>query len=443
MNIDSDYARSMAEQLASYDVQPGLARVRRNEANYRAQLDAVTKLESALRTFRSAVTGLKSGGKTMLVNSASFSQEGYATANVKANAVPGNYQFFVEQLASQHQIALQGLQDGDIEATGSLQIDLGGESFSIDLSAADSSGDGVVSLAELSAAINGASDNAGVQATLVRSNGEVSLVLTSENSGASNAIGLSLSGAGPGSANFADAVASPLELSAARDARVRLGGETGLLLTSSSNTFDELIDGVSLTFNRTHSAGDTPLTVEVGQDSEATQAQVKTFIDAYNSLVASLKSLTASGGENSTRGPLAGDSSVRAIQEMLNRTLRNEFDGMRLMDFGISADRNGRLSLDSSRFDAAVAANPEGLNKLFSGKDNLIDSLDKSLHLYTNVTTGVLKNRKESINLMLRRTDQQMSTLEQQYDRYYNRYLRQYTNMMQMMAAMQQTQGMF
>lgn len=55
----------------------------------------------------------------------------------------------------------------------------------------------------------------------------------------------------------------------------------------------------------------------------------------------------------------------------------------------------------------------------------------------------MLKNRKESINLMLRRTDQQMSTLEQQYDRYYNRYLRQYTNMMQMMAAMQQTQGMF
>ncbi|HWV11507.1 MULTISPECIES: flagellar filament capping protein FliD [unclassified Pseudomonas] len=431
MAIDSDYVKQMSSQLASYEVQAALAKANRNEASYKAQLSAVSTLESALKTFSSSIKGMKSAGSTMLINSAKFSQEGYATATVGTNAVPGNYQFFVEQLASRHQVSVGGLQPGDL-GSGTLTIGQDGKSFNVDVS-------GASTLEELASAINGAADNSGVKATLVRSNGEVSLVLSSEKSGADNAISLSSSG----NAALATALSNQQELSKAQDAQVRLGGENGMLLTNASNTFENIIDGVSLTFNRAHKAGDQPLSVDIGQDSTATKEKAQAFVTALNSLMSSFDSLTASGGETSTRGVLAGDSSIRSIENMLNQVLRTEYGGASLMEFGIVADRNGKLTIDGARFDKAVAANPEGFEKLFTDKGALLDSIDKNLAVYTSSANGLMKTRKDSLNSMLRRVDDQFDNIQKQYDSYYSRYLKQYTSMMQTMSAMEQTYGMF
>ncbi|BAN49938.1 flagellar filament capping protein FliD [Metapseudomonas resinovorans] len=444
MAIDSDYVKQMASQLANYEVQSALTKANRNQTAYKSQLTAVTTLDTALKSFSSAIKGLKSSSTSMLVNKATFSKEGVATATVGPKAVSGSYQFFVEQLASSHQVALQGLTTDDIDTQGELTIGQDGKSFKINLASIDTDGDGKNSLDELAAAINAATDNTGVKASLLRSNGQVSLVLGAEKSGAANAISLSLSGTDSASSVFENAVANRTELSAAKDARVRLGGETGMLLTNASNTFDSLIDGVSLTFNQTHKSGDQPLQVDIGQDQAGTSDQVKKFVDAFNTLMGTFDTLTASGGEDgSTRGVLAGDSGVRAIESMLNQLVRKEFGGATLINFGISADRNGKLSIDAARFEKAVAADPQGLEQLFRDKDSLLDSVDKSLSVYTSSVNGLMKNRKESLNLNLKRVDQQFDAIEKQYDNYYNRYLKQYTSMMQIMDSMSQTSGMF
>ncbi|MGG2398524.1 flagellar filament capping protein FliD [Pseudomonas sp. SH1-B] len=431
MAIDSDYVQSMATQLAQYEIQGQLAKANRNQDAYKAQLNALTSLDTALKAFKSAASGLKLAGSSMLVNSASYSQEGYATATVESKAVAGSYDFFVQQLASKSQLALQGLQDGDL-GSGSLTLGQGSESFNIDLSS-------VTTLDELAASINSAPDNSGVKATLVRSNGQVNLVLTSENTGADQAISLSSSG----NTAFDSAVAGRQELSVAKDAIVRLGGETGIELTSSSNTFDNIIDGVSLTFSKAHQSGDTPLTIEIGQDQKATKEKAQSFVSAFNTLMSSFDSLTASGGESGSRGPLAGDASVRAIETMLNQLVRTSFGGASLTEFGIVADRSGKLTIDNARFEKAVAANPDGFEKLFTDKGNLLETLDKNLAVYTSSAGGVLTNRKDTLNTQLRRVDQQFDNIQKQYDSYYARYLRQYTGLMQTMAAMEQTYGMF
>jgi flagellar hook-associated protein 2 len=432
MAIDSDYIKSMSTQLANYEVQAALAKANRNEANYKAQLSAVSSLDTALKSFSSAVKGMKSAGSTILTNKATFSQEGFATATVGTTAIPGNYQFFVEQLATRHQVSLGGLTAADL-GSGTLTIGQDGKSFNIDLSK-------TASLDELASSINAATDNSGVKATLVRSNGEVSLVLSSEKSGAANAISLSASG---GTAGLDIALAAKQELSKAQDAKVRLGGESGMLLTNASNTFENVIDGVSLTFNKVHQAGEQALSIDIGQDKTATKDKAQAFATALNTLMSSFDSLTASGGEGSTRGVLAGDSSIRAIETMLNQVVRNQYGGVSLMEFGISADRNGKLTLDSARFEKALAANPEGFEKLFTGKDNLLDSIEKNLAVYTSSANGLMKARKDSLNSQLSRLDEQFDNIQKQYDSYYNRYLKQYTSMMQTMSAMEQTYGLF
>jgi flagellar hook-associated protein 2 len=441
MAIDSDYVKQMATQLANFEVQSALTKANRNQSDYKSKLSAVTSLETALKSFSTSVKGLKGVNKSVLTNTATFGTDGYASATVKTTAVAGNYQFFVEQLASAHQVALEGLTDTDIPNSGNLVIGQGASSFSIDLSKIDSDSSGGNSLAELAAAINAASDNSGVNATLVRSNGNVSLVLASEKTGAANAISLSTSGVAAGA--FATAVTGPLELSAAKDARVRLGGETGMLLTNASNTFDNIIDGVSMSFTKVHTAGSQPLSVTIGRDATATKDNVQSFITAINTLLGSFDSLTASGGESSTRGVLAGDSSIRSIENMLNKVLRTSFGGSTLMDMGITADRFGKLTLDATRFDKAVSANPEALDKLFNDKDAMLDSLDKNMAIYTSGTNNLMKARKDGLSSSLRRVDDQFDGIQKQYDNYYNRYLKQYTSMMQTMSAMEQTYGMF
>lgn len=422
MAIDSDYVKQMATQLATYEVQSSLDRLNRNESNYKTQRDALSKLRTSLTTFKSAMSGLKTGNATMLVNSASFSQDGYASATVGTQAQPGSYQFYVEQLASKQQVAVQGLVDGSLSGT----LTLKDQTFTLGEYA---------TLDDAAKAINATAD-LGVQATLVRSNGEVSLVLTSSESGAANAFAHSLTGT----------AATTTPLSTAADAQIRMGGSFGsggIVLTSSSNSFDNVIDGVSLSVNKVHTASDSALTLTVGQDQSATKGKAQSFIDAFNALMTSFDSLTASGSDSSARGALAGDSSIRSIESRLNGLLRTDFAGNSLIDFGISADRNGKLTIDASRFEAAVAKDPAAFEALFTGKDNLLDSIDKTVASYTSSTSGMLKNRMDSLDMNLRRIDEQFENLQQQYDNYYSRYLKQYTSMMQTMQSMEQTFGMF
>src|SRR5690554_3299761 len=311
MAIDSDYVRQMSSQLAQYEVQASIAKAERNEANYKSQLSAVTSLESALKTFSSAVKGMNSVNSTMLVNKATMSQEGYATANVATNAIPGTYDFFVQQLASRHQLAVTGLAEDDIGTnTGTLTLGQGSESFSIDLSTVDTDSDGKTSMAELAAAINNAADNTGVKATLVRSNGQVSLVLASEETGLANEITLSASGTG--NATFESQIGAATELSAAKDAEVRLGGETGMLLTNASNTFDNIIDGVTLTFNKVHKAGEAALNIAISQDQAATKTKAQTFVSAFNAIIGRFDSITVIASTSCDLGQLAGDGAVRS-----------------------------------------------------------------------------------------------------------------------------------
>nr|MBF0683074.1 flagellar filament capping protein FliD [Pseudomonas sp.] len=432
MAIDSNYAQQMSTQLATYEVQSSLDRLNRNESNYKAQRDALGSLRSSLTTFKSAITKLNSSTTSMLTNSATMSQEGYATATVGTSAQAGSYDFFVKQLASKDQLALQGLKDENLTGAGTLTIGQGGASFEVKLT-------GITTLDDLAKAINSAADNKGVQATLVRSEGSVNLVLTSEETGANKAISLSAAG----NAAVEAAVATPVRLSSAADAEVYLGRDAnGIKLTSTSNTFANVIDGVSMTFTKAHAAGEA-LTIDIAQDKAGTKAKAQTFIDAFNTLMGSFDSLTASGGESAKRGTLAGDSSIRSIESRLNGLLRTDFGGTSLINFGISADRSGKLTIDTARFEAAVANDPEGFEALFTGKDNLLDSIDKTVASYTSSTNGMLKNRMDTLDMSLRRIDEQFENLQQQYDTHYSRYLKQFTTMMQTMQSMEQTSGMF
>lgn len=440
MSIDTDYIQSMATQLAQYDVQSMLSKANRLETNYNNKLKGINELDSALKKFQSSVKSLKSLGSNsnIVKNKTSFSAEGFATASAQSTAISGNYDFFVKQLATRHQTSLNGLTDESLINLGTLTLTQGDKNFTINLADADQDTSGTVSLSELVTAINGAADNTGIKATLVRSEGSLSIVLASEETGEKQAITLSSSNDA-----LTTAIAQQRELTPAQDALVYLGGENGIELKNSKNNFDNVIDGVSVSFTKSHQSGETPVTLTVEQDQAGSLEQVKKLVDAYNGLLSSLSSLTASGGDGKSRGILAGDSGVNAIKGMLNNALRSTYGGANLIELGISATTGGQLQIDNTRFNKMLAESPEVIDKLFSDKNGLINTLEKNLAVYTSSASGILNSRKETINQNLKRIDADFDKIQQKYDSFYMRHLKQYTNMAQLMASMQQTSGMF
>ncbi|MEN3752992.1 flagellar filament capping protein FliD [Mangrovibacter sp. SLW1] len=337
--------QTLATQLAFYDIQPMQNAIKTQTATLNAQQTALRALRTALTDFRTSIQGMNQSGQSMLQTQATTNMTGIANVTTTATAQKGTYNIEVDQLASAHQIGYAGLTDEDISnASGTMTIDLAGEELNIDLTDIDS-------LADLAATINNAENNPGVTASLVRTDGKVMLMLSSDETGATNTLDIQIDGDDSTQALFSN----PAQISAAQDAQFRMGEVS---FTHSSNTIDNLIEGVTVELIGVTEGK--PLTINVDTDTEATKEQVNTFVDSWNTLMTSLNTLT-SNGVDGERGALAGDSTISALQRDLNTLLRSEIDGFTIADFGISADRNGKLKIDNDALTKQLQSNPQSV----------------------------------------------------------------------------------
>ncbi|MBY7943148.1 flagellar filament capping protein FliD [Vibrio fluvialis] len=437
---------TMATQLATYDVQPFQQRLNTQSSQYQSQLTALGKVETALRAFRTAITEMNSSTSSIVKNSATVSQEGYFSATADANALAGSYQVFVEQVATAHQVSASMPANLDsttqVPTTGTMDFTINGTTMTLDLSTLDSDGDGIATVADLVSAINNDSNNPGMNATLVRSNGQTYFMLSSTETGVANSVNVSVSGTGQ--TWFEDAFTNLNEISAPQDAVIWLGTQgTGLQLTNSSNTFEGVINGVDLTVTKAQTSGEAPLSLSVGADQEGTKEQMNKIIEAYNSLMKTIDSYTSIGGEDSQRGVLASDPTIRSIESQLKTLVRGEFEGMRLSDLGIEISRDGTMKIDADKFEEAQTTNTAALESFFNGDGNLLDSLDSLLDPYLQFSNGLFKSRKDALQQNISRIEDKQTALERKYDMAYDRYLKQFTQMNQLITKMNQTMSMF
>lgn len=427
--------QTLATQLAGYDILAMQTALKKQSSSLQSQQTALTALRTAMSDFRTALSGLNKTNNGMLQNSASTSVEGIATVTANSSASKGSYNLFVQQLAAAHQVAYDNLSDDAIKnATGTMTVTIDGESIDIEM-------DGLNSLADLTGAINNSEDNPGVTASLIRTDGNVSLMLSSDETGVKNQISLNLDGLDAATQGLLD-TSNQETISTAADAKYRLG-ESTKEYTSSSNTLDELIEGVTIELTQAQKSGDTPLRINVGTDDEATKTQVQSFVDAFNTLRTSLNTLTNSGGDGKDRGAFAGDSGISSLDRDLNELLRTSFDGKNMTAYGITADKDGKLTIDSEKFDEALKKDPTGLTSLFNGSDGLIKKIDKSMDKYLNSTNGMLKGRQETLDRQQSEIDTKTDKINARYETSYNRYLKQFTQLQSIMTQMNNTMSMF
>lgn len=447
-----------AQALAEKSTATLQAKIQTDTTTTTATAKALSTLSSAISAFQGSLSTLTGLGKSVLAQSATLSDTSFGSASAKSSAASGTYSLFVKQVATAGQVSYNGLADG-ATLGGTLKVKLQDESsatatpltFDVDLSAAnaDTDKDGVLSVRELASAINRSSGNAGqVSAGVVTIGTETRLVLTSKNTGVANTISLDPSGATGSSLQTGLATSNRTMVTAAQDAIVMLGGENGTAIKQSSNTFTN-IDGVSFTVSKAQSTGSTPVTLTVSGDSNGTTKNVQSFVDAYNKLKSAIDSLVDAGdpANKVSAGAFAHDAGVSALQSRLVSLMR-PLGATSLASYGITANRDGSLSLDSARLTKQLAVDPTGLDKLLgsasiSNPSGVAGSLNTYLNQWSNSATGQIKTRTDANNALSATLTKRQSDLDAMYNSAYARYLKQYTDLQALQSTMNSNLSMF
>ena len=205
-----------------------------------------------------------------------------------------------------------------------------------------------------------------------------------------------------------------------------------------------------MTFTKAMSAGESPVTVTVGTDNTGTIANVQAFVDAYNKLKSVMDGLASPGNpeKNIAAGLFAHDSGLNALRSSMGDALRLSVDGVSLVAYGITAQRDGTISLNTAKLTAKLADNPGGLDKLFgnnslSAPAGVLGGLDKVLGQWSNVTKGQITQRMAATDKLQKSLAQSSERLTNQYNTAYNRFLDQYSRLQVLQEQMTRNSDMF
>jgi flagellar hook-associated protein 2 len=418
---------------------------------------ALSTLSAAISAYQTALAGMTGIGHSMLAQSATLSDTTFGTATASSTAAAGAYSLFVQQVATSSQVSYDSLVDGS-QLGGQLTINLADEganvntaNFAVQLDGtADTDGDGKLSVRELAAAINNASGNAGkVSAGVITVSGTPRLVLTSKNTGVANTVSVDATMATD--AGLQTGFTSRTTMTAAQDAIVYLGDPANpatAMIQQASNTFTN-IDGVTFTATHAQAAGSAPITLTVAGNTSGTTANVQGFVDAYNKLKTALDGLVSAGDpkNNVAAGAFAHDSGVMALRSRIVDLLRPA-GVLSLASYGITAARDGTISLDSARLQKQLAVNPTGLDTLIgtastSAPTGIAGALNTYLNTWSNLTTGQIQQRTDANSKVQSDLAQRQTDIDAKYDAAYQRYLKQYTALQTLQATMQNNSSMF
>nr|WP_255490423.1 flagellar filament capping protein FliD [Duganella sp. SG902] len=141
----------------------------------------------------------------------------------------------------------------------------------------------------------------------------------------------------------------------------------GIDVTSSSAGISGAISGVTLSTLKT---GSTTLTI--AKDSTALNSSVSGFVKAYNDLNSQINQLSGYNTDTKTGGPLLGDSTIRNLSASIRRQMSSSITGLEgskltnLSQIGISFQKDGTLTLDSSKLGKAINDNYGDIAGLFA-----------------------------------------------------------------------------
>jgi flagellar hook-associated protein 2 len=419
-------------KLVAAEGQPAAARLNTKDAGLQADLSAFGSLKGALSAFQTTVQGMKYA-YSFQARTATSSNTDLFTVAADGSAVAGNFSIKVDQLAQPAKMRSGDFSsDTALVGAGTLTLGLGASNFNIIT-------DATTTLTGVRDAINKASDNPGITASIIKVDSGSQLLLTSNKTGATNAISIAATATTPSPGNDLTrlATANLTAIQAASDAIIYVDGQK---VTKTSNSISDVIPGATISLIKADPL--TTGTLNIALDTESAKSKVNDFVKAYNSLAGMMSSLSSYDDKTKQGGPLLGDATLRGVQNQIRQALSNATQGITgvatLAEIGIKTNKSGALELDATKLDSVMASNPDAVSKLFASDNGLGKRLDSVLNNYLSFN-GALSARVDGVNKQVGDIADQRKKLDIRLAGIEARYRKQFTAMDALVGQLQAT----
>jgi flagellar hook-associated protein 2 len=440
---------SLVTQLVTVERNTKVSRLDSTKKELDSSLSGFGKLKSALTKFKDTLTALeddKLRARTTSIKQPTDTKT-YLEAKSSGTAAPGSFDIKVKSLATGSRI--ESADDAYSSSSAVVSTTAGKLTFEADGKKFDVNVKANMTLDDFRKAVNNASGNFGVTANIINAGDGVGtkLVLTSSITGKDNDLSITNNNAEldslstkangnntPGSGGLEVAIG-------AGNAEVVIDG---ISVFSENNTFKNAIQDTELTVSAV-TPDDNNATLTIATDKKAAETKIKAFMDAYNSLLTEVETLTKNrtiGDDGKTvvaeGGALSSDPMVRSIMSQVTKTLGSAFSSggnevNNLYALGITFNDQGKMEISTTRlygadsgrqrFDDVLENNYDNIADLFGGKNGISDSLDDLISQFTD-RDGLLVNKEDSLKEQLKKNSKDREA----FDRYivsYEETLRQ------------------
>lgn len=151
-------------------------------------------------------------------------------------------------------------------------------------------------------------------------------------------------------------------VTSASDASVTLwaGTPAEQVITSATNTFSDLLPGVSVTVSAVEL---TPATITVARDTTAVSKVASGLVDSIKASLSFIDARSAvtpgsSSGGATTAGVFVGNATVREVNARILTAATAPVGGRSPSEIGMTLTKDGSVTFDEAKFSAAYAADP-------------------------------------------------------------------------------------
>ena len=379
----------LIEALVNSEVEGPKAQLENREEKVKATISAFATVKNNLKVFNENLELIQSNNALGYQGSSSDNTVATFTANGNASASAINSSLTVSSLATAHTLTGPSLSSAS-SLVGARTLTITNGTWSADPlqgggQTHTSNGQDVISvtatstttLTQLRDMINNAatdSDDDGVQdvtATILYDGSNYILALKSE-FGAANEMKVT--------DNHASSPVYAYDTTDGPQMTQRVSGTDssftidGVSMTRSSNSIDDLFNGMTLELMKTSSS---PLIIKSDVDLASARDAITSFVTTYNDVYASLQDLrTGDPSDEDRTDNLAGDTLLRTIMSEMRKSSSSEIKGYAggpyyLSNLGVKTNRDGLLSFaDPSMLERSFKFNSESLRSFF--KDQIV-----------------------------------------------------------------------
>ena len=357
--------RDVVDQIIALAQRPA-DRLRQQAADLQNQQTAIATYKGLLQTLQTASQALREGSAFAKLSASTAIASGtrlLVSASASTLATPGNYQVAVTQLAQQQKLGSTAQASATAPAGVAGTFTVNGKSVTV--VATDTLGD----IRDKINAVNVGTSPSGIAASVITAApGQTRLVLTSVTAGETGMTLTDSSGTALQSLGFLSApatIAPAAVLVAGKSAQFTVDG---IAFTTATNVVTTAIEGVTLTLSSAEL--DAATTVTVSRSMSDAQTAMQAFVDAYNAVADFIKQQQTAPKQGAAAPPLFGDNLLRLSRSGLPQALLASIGGASAdlstaAMAGLSLSRDGKLSLNVTKFSAAFTDRLPDLQKLF------------------------------------------------------------------------------